>query len=124
MHYAIYYISNKLTPVEHYYKVNEKEFLAIVCAINKSHCYIIGYLFFIHIDNSSIDYLLSKLVTNCKVNICLLFLQEFNITILNKFGWENVVVNFLSSLTNEGEFVPVEDTFPNEHLFYFSINKY
>jgi hypothetical protein len=124
MHYAIYYISNNLTQVEHYYKVNEKEFPAIVCAINKSHYYIIGYLLFIHIDNSSINYLWSKLVTNCKVNICLLFLQEFNITILNKFGWENVVVDFLSRLTNEGEFFPVEDTFPNEHLFSFSINKY
>jgi len=40
-------------------------------------------------------------------------LQKFDITILEKLGTENVVVDFLSRLTNEGEFIPIEDTFLN-----------
>ena len=67
---------------------------------------------------------MSKLVTNGRVNRCLLFFQDFNITILDKFGIENVVVDFLSRLTNEAESVPIEYSFTNEHPISFYINKY
>lgn len=40
--YAIYYISKDLTPAELNYIVTEKEFLAIICAINKFKHYITG----------------------------------------------------------------------------------
>ena len=38
--HAIYFISKNLTPAEWNYKVTEKEFLAVVYAINKFHHYI------------------------------------------------------------------------------------
>lgn len=41
--YAIYYISKSLTPVELNYTVAEKEFLAVINAINKFRHYITGY---------------------------------------------------------------------------------
>ena len=49
--------------------------------------------------------------------------QEFNLTIKDKKGAENVVADHLSRLTNESsiETTPINDSFSNE--FLFSINK-
>ena len=52
--YAIYYTNKNLTPVELYYTVIEKEFLAVVHAINKFIHYITGYETFFHTYHSSI----------------------------------------------------------------------
>ena len=84
--YAIYYTSKNLTPTELNYTVTEKEFLAVVHAINKFRHYITGYETFIHTDHSAIRYLMNKPVTNGRVTIWLLLLQEFNITVLDRPG--------------------------------------
>ena len=49
--------------------------------------------------------------------------QEFNLTIKDKKGAENVVADHLSRLTNESsiETTPINDSFPDK--FLFSINK-
>jgi hypothetical protein len=65
---------------------------------------------------------MNKSVTNGRVTRWLLLLQEFDIAIINKPGRENVIADFLSRLTNEGEAIPMEDTFPNEHLLSLSTN--
>ena len=65
--YAIYYISKNLTPAELNYTVIEKEFLAVVHAINKFRHYITGYETFIHTDHSAIRYLMNKSITNRRV---------------------------------------------------------
>jgi hypothetical protein len=65
---------------------------------------------------------MNKSITNGRVTRWLLLLQEFNITILDKPGKENLVANFLSRINNEGEVVLVEDNFPDEHLFAISTN--
>jgi hypothetical protein len=65
---------------------------------------------------------MNKPITNGRVTRWLLLLQEFDITILDKPGRENVVVDFLSRINNEGDVSPMEDTFPDEHLFSLSIN--
>ena len=54
---------------------------------------------------------------NARVTRWLLLLQEFDITIVDKLGKENVVANFLSRLVNNIDDSPVEDSFPNENLF-------
>jgi hypothetical protein len=41
---------------------------------------------------------------------------------LNKPGKDNVVVDFLSRLTSNENEPPVEDYFPDEHLFVVSTN--
>ena len=118
--YAIYYTSKNLTPSELNYIVTEKEFLAIVHAINKFRHYITGYETFIHTDHSSIRYLMNKWITNGRVIRWLLLLQEFNITILDRPGKQNTVVDFLSKLQNIKYNTPVEDQFPDEYLFSIS----
>ena len=49
-------------------------------------------------------------------------LQELNITILDRPGKENLVVYFLSRIKNEDDDIPVDDSFPYEHLFSLSVN--
>ena len=46
-----------------------------------------------------------------------MLLQEFDITIVDKPVKYNVVSNFLSRLNTNGENLPIEDNFPDEHLF-------
>ena len=58
--YAIYYISNNLSSAELNYTVTEKEFLAVIFAINKFRHYITRYEVFIHTDHSTIKYLMNK----------------------------------------------------------------
>ena len=115
--YAIYFISKNLTTAELNYTVTEKEFLAVVYSINKFHHYITGCKFFVHTDNSAIIFLMNKPITNGRVAQWLLFLQEFNIIVIDRPGKENIVSDFLSHIQHEDGTKPVDDTFPDEHLF-------
>jgi hypothetical protein len=81
--YAIYFVRKNLSYVELNYTVTEKEFLAVVHAINKFLHYIIGYEVFVHTDNSSIRFLKNKPITNGRVTRWLMLLQEFNIIVLD-----------------------------------------
>jgi len=117
--YAIYFISKNMTPAELNYTVTEKEFLAVIYAINKFQHYITGYTTFVHTDHSAIKYLMNKSVTNARVTRWLLLLQEFDITIVDRPAKENIVADFLSQLKTD-ENVPVDDSFPDEYLFAVS----
>eukprot|EP00253_Pinus_taeda_P035700 PITA_35700 len=117
--YTIYFISKNMTPAELNYTVTEKEFLAVIYAINKFRHYITGYTTFVHTDHSAIKYLMNKSVTNARVTRWLLLLQEFDITIVDRPGKENVVADFLSRLKNN-ENIPIDDSFPDEYLFAVS----
>ena len=63
---------------------------------------------------------MNKPITNSRENRRLLLLQEFDITIVDKPRKENVFAYFLSRLTHNDDDSPVEDSFPNEHLFTVS----
>jgi hypothetical protein len=117
--YAIYFISKNMSPAELNYTVTEKEFLAVIYAINKFRHYITGYSTFVHTDHSAIKYLMNKPITNARVTRWLLLLQEFDITIVDRPGKENVVADFLSRLTTNDD-NPVDDSFPDEYLFAVS----
>ena len=73
-----------------------------------------------HTNHSAIKKLMKKLVTNDRVTIWLLLLHEFDITIIDRLGKENVVAKFLSLLTNNDDSLQVKDSFPDEHLFVVS----
>ena len=51
-----------------------------------------------------------------------MLLQEFNIIVLDQPGKENLVVDFPSRIKHEGDDIPVDDSFPDEHLFSLSVN--
>jgi hypothetical protein len=108
-----------MSPTELNYIVTEKDFLAVIYAINKFRQYITGYSTFVHTDHSAIKYLMKKSVTNAQVTRSLLLLQEFDISIVDRPGKENVVADFISRLTPDDN-NPLDDSFPNEYLFAVS----
>ena len=80
-------------------------------SINKFQHYITRYQVFVHNDHSAILFLMNKPVTNGRVTRWLLLLHEFDITILDKTGKDNVVAGFLSRLTIDNECMHVDDSF-------------
>ena len=48
-------------------------------------------------------------------------MQEFNITIIDRPGKENLVADFLSRIRHEDSTKLVDDTFPGEHIFVVSV---
>ena len=116
---AIYYISRTLHGPELNYTVIEKELLTIVYALNKFRHYVTGYAIFVHTDHSAIKYLMNKLVVIGRLARWLLLLQEFDITIIDKPGKSNIVVDYMSRLTIVDEDPTlIEDTFLDDHFFH------
>ena len=95
--------------------------MAAVYSINKFLHYITGYEFFVHTDHYAIIFLMNKPITNCRVTWWFLLLQEFNITIIDRPGRENLVAYFLSCIQHDDGAKPFDDTFPHEHLFAVSV---
>jgi hypothetical protein len=119
--YSIYFTSKNLTPPKLNYTVTEKEFLAVVHSINKFRHYITRYEVFVHTDHSAIRFLMNKPVTTGRITRWLLLLQEFNITIVDRPGKENVVADFLSRIPQDSTDTLVDDNFPDEHLFAVAV---
>eukprot|EP00253_Pinus_taeda_P005467 PITA_05467 len=119
--YAIYYISKNLSFAELNYTVTEKEFLAVIHAVNKFGHYITGYPVVLYTDHSAIKYLANKPVTNARIIRWLILLQEFDITIKDRPGKENPVADFLSRIPKSIETAAVEDQFLDEHLFSVAV---
>jgi hypothetical protein len=66
---------------------------------------------------------MNKPITNGRVTRWLLLLQEFNINVLDRLGKDNVVTDFLSRIKNEDDDdIPIDDSFPDEHIFSLSVN--
>ena len=72
-----------MTPAKLNYTVTENEFLAVVYSINKFRHYITGYEVFVHTDHSAIRFIMNKPITNGRVTLWLLLLQQFNITVID-----------------------------------------
>ena len=117
--FVIYSASKTLDSAQSNYITTEKEFLAVVFAIEKFRSYIIGSPVTIFIDHAVLKYWLSKQDTKPRLTRWILLYQEFNLTIKDKKGVENVVADHLSRLVSETTFegLPIGDTFPDEQLF-------
>ena len=63
---------------------------------------------------------MNKPITIGRITHWLLLLQEFDITIVDKPGKDNIVANFLSRLTIDDNCIPTKDSFPHECLFAIS----
>ena len=117
--FVIYYTSKTLESAQSNYTTTEKEFLVVVFALEKFRSYIVGSPVAIFTYHSTLKYLLSKQNTKPRLTRWILLCQEFNLTIKDKKGVENVVADNLSYLVLETTFegLPIGDTFPDEQLF-------
>jgi hypothetical protein len=72
--YVIYFIRKNMSPIELNYTVTEKEFLAVVHAINKFRHYITGYEVFVHTNHYAIKFPMNKPITNGRITRWLLLM--------------------------------------------------
>lgn len=121
--YSIYFVRKNISPTELNYMVTEKELLAVLHAIGKFRHYISSYETFVRTNHYVVRFLMNKHITNGRITIWLLFVQEFNITIIDRPGRDNLVANFLShfNLTQGSMLIPMPNKFPDEALFSISI---
>ena len=122
--YVVYYASKTLNEAQRNYTTTEKEFLAVVYALDKFRFYLIGLDIVIFTDHLALKYLLTKQNSKARLIRWVLFLQEFNIQIRDKKGVENVVSDHLSRLTiaHNTHNPPIFDEFPEESLLTVSIS--
>ncbi|KAL0399966.1 UNVERIFIED_CONTAM: Retrovirus-related Pol polyprotein from transposon.6 [Sesamum radiatum] len=114
--HAIYYVSRMLDGAQSNYTTTEKELLAIVFALEKFRPYLLGTKVIVYSDHAALKYLLSKKDAKPRLLRWILLLQEFDLTIKDKKGAENLVADHLSRLITEGDAPPLKDEFPDERL--------
>ena len=115
--HAIYYASRTLDSAQCNYSTTEKELLAVVFALEKFRPYLLGTKVIVYSDHAALKYLLSKKEAKPRLIRWILLLQEFDLEIRDKKGAENLVADHLSRLTTNEEPSPLQDNFPDEHLF-------
>ena len=117
--FVIYNPSKTQDSAQSNYTTMEKEFLAVVFALEKFRSYIVGSPITIFTDHAALKYLLSKQDTKPRLTRWILLCQEFNLTIKDKKGVEIVVADHLSQVVPESisNGLPTGDTFFDEQLF-------
>jgi hypothetical protein len=114
--HVIYYASRTLDPAQSNYTTTEKELLAIVFALDKFRSYLLGSKVIVFTDHAALKYLLKKPEAKPRLIRWMLLLQEFNVEIKDKSGAENLVADHLSRIERDGDTLPIQDDFPDEHL--------
>nr|GEZ67923.1 reverse transcriptase domain-containing protein [Tanacetum cinerariifolium] len=116
----IYYASKTMTEAQIHYTTTEKEMLAVVYAFEKFQPYLVLSKSIVYTDYSALKYLLNKQDAKPRLLRWVLLLQEFDITILDKKGSENLAADHLSRLENPHKDVlenkDINENFPLETL--------
>ena len=118
---VIYYTSKTLNDALLNYTTTEKEFLAVVFALEKFRSYLVGSHVIVYTDHSAIRHLLAKKDAKARLIRWILLLQEFDLKIKDKKGTENAVADHLSRIIVEpSNEPPVNEYFPDEQLMSVS----
>nr|GEV29018.1 reverse transcriptase domain-containing protein [Tanacetum cinerariifolium] len=96
----IHYASKTMTEAQIHYTTTKKEMLVVVYAFEKFRPYLVLSKSIVYTDHSALKYLLSKQDAKPRLLRWVLLLQEFDITIHDKKGSENLAADHLSRLEN------------------------
>jgi hypothetical protein len=111
---VIHYASKTLDAAQKNYASTEKEFLAVVFAC-EFRPYIVDSKVTIHTNHAATRYLMSKKDAKPRLIRWVLFLQEFDLHIVDRKGAENPVADNLSRLENVSfDPILINDSFPNK----------
>lgn len=115
----IYYASKTLNEAQVNYTATEKEFLAIIFALDKFRSYMKGFKVVVHINHASIRHLMAKSDSKPRLIRWVLKLQEFDFEIVYKCGKDNLVADHLSRLDPSiiSPSLPIPDDLLDEHPF-------
>ena len=105
----IYYASKTFNEAKESYSTTEKEMLAMVFAYEKFRPYILGSHVIVHIDHTTIKYLMEMKDAKPILIRWVLLLQEFDLEIKDKKGSDIVIADHLSRQEK-----PMEDERGNE----------
>ncbi|GJS25289.1 reverse transcriptase domain-containing protein [Tanacetum coccineum] len=111
----IHYASKMMTEAQIHYTTTEKEMLVVVYAFEKFWPYLVLSKSIVYTDHSALKYLMNKQDAKPRLLRWVLLLQEFDITILDKKGSENLAADHLSKLKNPHKDV-LENKDINEHF--------
>ncbi|GJU51577.1 reverse transcriptase domain-containing protein [Tanacetum coccineum] len=111
----IHYASKTMTEAQIHYTTTEKEMLVVVYAFEKFQPYLFLSKSIVYTDHSALKYLMNKQDAKPRLLRWVLLLQEFDITIHDKKGSENLVADHLSRLENPHKDV-LENKDINEHF--------
>nr|XP_027067453.1 uncharacterized protein LOC113693070 [Coffea arabica] len=115
--HVIYYAFRALNGTQLNYSTTEKEFLAVIFALEKFRSYLLDTKVIVFSDHVALRYLMTKKDAKSRLIRWILLLQEFDLKIMNKKGSENLVADHLSRIPVGGDNKPLKDAFPEEHLF-------
>nr|GEV70078.1 reverse transcriptase domain-containing protein [Tanacetum cinerariifolium] len=107
----IHYASKIMTEAQIHYTTTGKEMLVVVYAFEKFRPYLVLSKRIVYTDHSALKYLLSKQDAKPRLLWWVLLLQEFDITIRDKKGSENLAADHLSRLEN-----PHKDVLENKYI--------
>nr|GFB23792.1 DNA-directed DNA polymerase [Tanacetum cinerariifolium] len=107
----IHYSSKTMTEAQIHYTTTEKEMIVIVYAFEKFRPYLVLSKSIVYTNHSALKYFLNKQDAKPSLLRWVLLLQEFDITILDKKGSENLAADHLSRLEN-----PHQDVLENKDI--------
>ena len=84
--HAIYYALRTLNDAQRIYSTTEKEFLAIVFALEKFRSYLLGTKIIVYYDHVAIRYLMTKKEAKPRLIRWILLLSEFDLEVKDKRG--------------------------------------
>ena len=84
--HVIYYASRTLNDAQRNYSTTEKEFLAIVFALEKFRSYLLGTKVIVYSDHAAIRYLMTKKKAKPRLIRWILLLSELDLEVKDKRG--------------------------------------
>ena len=105
--------SRKLEPAERNYPAHEREMLAVIYALRKWKCYLLGPLFTILTDNRAITYCQTQKEMSKRMTRWTEFLQEYTFEFKHQSGKNNVVADSLSRAPHVNHIVAPATTVTN-----------